>query len=228
MVSNFKQKRGLKKTIVIKYILIASLCFNTLNAQIKREIANDYRTGQLLLGVGLNLVEDSGESFSTESSINFSNPFKLNVEYTLGNEFSFFGSLSFNKYVAGKVVDRRIVQEGGEANYMAFDVGTNFYFRKILNKYNIGPYLSFGLGYTNIGSYIALPKGTTEVLEIPSVGRLTINPGLGINYWFSPTWGMNANVMAKFGIDSKEYEYDYVSNQMQFSFGVIYSLEINN
>ncbi len=217
----------MKTTKLTPYFLIVFLCFNALSAQTKRQIADGDRTGHWFLGLGLNLIDDDFTG-SNGSSTNFSNPYILDAEYNLNNAFSFYGSLSFNKFVAGKVVDGRIVQEGGDASYMAFDLGSNFYFRKIMNSYTFEPYLSAGLGYTDIGSYNALPIGSTKVIEIPSIGRLTLNTGFGANYWLSSTWGMNVNLMAKFGINSKEDEKDYVSNQMQISFGVLYSLGIHN
>ncbi|MFT4683777.1 MAG: hypothetical protein ACI8RP_000244, partial [Urechidicola sp.] len=49
-------------------------------------------------------------------------------------------------------------------------------------------------------------------------GRMTFNTGLGANYWFSSTWGINLNLAGKFGVGSD------VTNQLQNSLGVLYRL----
>lgn len=224
----------MKKTKLIPYFLAAFFCIYALNAQIEREIGEGDRTGNLFFGFGFNIVEDNGNLFgnTTGPSLNFSNPYNFYVEYNVNNKISIFGNLSFNKYVAGKSIDSRIVLKGSKASYVAFDIGSHFYFRKKLDNYTFEPYFSFGMGYTNIGTYKSFYVGSTKVYEPPAIGRLTINAGFGANYWFSSEWGMNVNLMGKIGLGSDrfktKYNYDYVSNQIQFSFGVVYSTEIND
>ncbi len=208
----------MNKIKLTSLFIITGFCLNTMYAQI-----ND-PSEKWVFGLGLNIVQDDISGVNSKVANNFSTPFILSAEYSLNNHFSFNGSLSFNKYIAGKSVDSRIVQEENEANYVAFDLITKFNFLNLNNNnYKFEPYVFGGLGYTNIGSYVALKNNDNQLLEIPAVGRLTINTGFGANYWFSKSWGMNVNLIGKFGIELKEYEYDYVSNQMQFSIGLIYS-----
>jgi hypothetical protein len=213
----------MKTTKLTQYFLIAFLCLNTLVAQTTKQIPAEDRKGQWFFGLGLNIVDDDFTS-SLGPSNNFTNPYIFDAEYTLNNNFGFYGNLSFNKYIAGKVVDYRFVQEGDEANYIALDLGSNYYFRKKLKNYKFEPYVSAGLGFTHISSYTATNYVVPGVLTIPSIGRLTINAGFGSNYWFSPTWGMNVNAMIKYGLSSNIY----VTSLIQYSFGVMYKVGTKN
>ncbi|MBG7631653.1 MAG: hypothetical protein IZT56_14645 [Bacteroidetes bacterium] len=216
----------MKKIKLIPFVIITCFYLNALNAQ---RSTNYDVSGEWIVGVGINIIEDNGKKFNTGSSTNFSIPVIISAEYNFTSQFSVNGSFSANKYVAGKVVDSGIIQEGREANYSAFDVATKFYFRDILNNYVIEPYIMGGLGYTNIGSYTVLyeKSNSNELREIPSVGRVTLNTGIGANYWFSRSFGMNVNFLGKFGVKSGENK-DFISNQMQFSLGVFYSFKIYN
>lgn len=207
----------MKKIKLTLLFVIAGFCLNTLYAQ------TNNLSEKWVFGLGLNIVQDDISGSNSEIANNFSTPFILSTEYLYTKHFSFNASLSFNKYIAGKSVDSRIVQKGTEASYVAFDLSTKYYFRDLNNKYLFEPYLLGGLGYTNIGSYVALQNKDNQLLAIPAIGRLTINTGFGVNYWFSKSWGINVNVMGKFGLESKQYESDFVTNQTQFSFGILYS-----
>ena len=59
---------------------------------------------------------------------------------------------------------------------------------------------------------------------------MTVNGGLGFNFWFAETWGLNFNFTGKVGLPSGEFKSgpNSVSNQAQFSLGLIYFLKKNN
>ena len=70
-----------------------------------------------------------------------------------------------------------------------------------MKSYKFDPYVFLGLGYNSIGAFTAIRKDWPyNITEIPSKSRATLNLGLGFNYWFSKTWGMNLNLAAKWGI----------------------------
>ncbi len=57
--------------------------------------------------------------------------------------------------------------------------------------------------------------------DIPDIGRITINGGIGFNYWFTRIWAFNLNAAFKFGIGTSEHKrgMNSVSNQLQYSIG---------
>jgi len=206
----------MKKIKLIPFVIITCFYLNTSNAQTTNDISGEWQ-----FGLGLNVIKDNGKKGEVKS-LNFGNPFILSAEYAFSNQFSLNAGLSFNKYKEGQAVDGLVVAEGDSASYMAFDLSLKFYFRELWDTNNFEPYVLAGFGYTTIGSYEALNEGKNIIRQFPRVGRMTMNVGLGTNYRFSESWGMNLNVMAKFGAKSGENK-DFISNQGQISLGVFYS-----
>jgi hypothetical protein len=197
----------------------------------------DAIAGDWSFGAGFNIVDDGGKTLGglfNGSYNHFHMPFTVNAEYFYNSQFSFNATISFNKYMGGKIVDSGTIQEDHEANYVAFDLGSKLYFRDIFKDYVFEPYVFLGLGYTSIGSYKTTPlfnelqEGITVdangLWDVPTIGRLTINGGIGINYWISTVWGVNINFTGKWGMNTEKYK-KLITNQTQFSFGGFYCLK---
>ena len=207
--------------------------------RLKDQIINDLYDGNWSIGVGVNVVDDSGnqfKDFNTSENWNFSQPLTICVEYYHDVFVSFALMLSFNEYIAGKNIDYTgYVIEDHEASYMAVDFATKFYFRDFFYPIRFDPYGFLGFGYTKIGAYKSEPFENNILrddldhiaidengyLDIPDIGRITINGGIGFNFWFTRIWAFNFNITAKFGIGSSEHERgpNSVSDQLQYSIG---------
>ncbi|WKK66458.1 hypothetical protein [Lutimonas zeaxanthinifaciens] len=175
-------------------------------------------------GAGFNVVDDSGLVIGgiadPSENWNFSMPFYISAEYYLNNQFSFMAMISTNKYLEGKVYNKGYIV-GGDANYFSFDVNAKFSFRDIMKSYQFDPYVFLGFGYNSIGEFTyVLKEFPYDSLEHPAAGNLTVNGGLGFNYWFSPTWGMNLNLAAKWDANRQ----DGWNNHKQYSIGAVYFL----
>lgn len=203
---------------------------------------NESYDGNWSIGVGINIIDDSGKIFSgikIDEDWNTSNPFTFTVEY-FHNVFVSFGiSASLNEYIAGKNIDNLgTVIEGFEASYLAIDFFSKLYFRDFFQTTRFDPYVLLGMGYTKIGAYKLDPypenifKPGLEHIEIdedgnyviPDIGRITGNVGLGFNFWFSRNFAFNLNAAWKFGIPTGEYVSgpNSVSHQVQYSLGLFY------
>lgn len=203
--------------------------------------------GNWSFGVGINVVDDSGTKFrdplNTTENWNISSPYTISIEYFLDNQFSFVAGASMNKYVEGKNIDSTgVVIKGFEPNYLAIDFSTRFYFGDIFTNYTFDPYIFLGIGYTTIDAYKSKPFPNALLrddidhitlddegnFDVPAIGRITLNAGLGFNYWFAEQFGLNLNLASKVGMASGEFKTgpNSVSNQLQYSLGVIYF--INN
>jgi len=208
----------MKNLNLASFLIAVFICLNTLNAQTDQEdqtsqkIIKNKELSNWAIGVGLNIVEDDGGWHGGDlwdSDINhFSNPFVVSVGYISNSKFSFFGSISFNKFVAGKSVQHFIIEEGDEPGYMAIDLASRFSFRDMLDTTLFDPYIHAGFGYSKVDSYS----------NFPEVGNLTLNTGLGINFWFSNYWGFNLNYSGKWGVESGKNK-EFITNRTQLSFG---------
>ena len=196
-------------------------------------------------GAGIKILEDSGtnlkEIFNTRENWNMTSPFMVNVEYYFDNRFSLVTTASMNKYVEGKNIDNTgLIIKDYEPNYLAVDLAIRFYLGDTFTNYTFDPYMFLGVGYTKIGAYKLVPFEENSLrddidhimidengfFDIPEIGRVTLNGGIGFNYWFAETFGLNFNFTTKVGMTSGEFMTgpNSVSNQIQFSLGVIYFL----
>ncbi len=209
----------------------------------KNKKVNDSYDGNWSIGIGVNAVDDSGTLFKylfDGENYNVSNPYTVYIEYYSNNMFSYELILSFNEYIAGKNVDNTsYIIEGHEASYMAIDFAFKWYWRDFLHTTRFDPYVFFGLGYTVIGAYKSepFPIQTHEDLshvqvdedgnfDVPEIGRITVNTGIGFNIWFTRIWAMNVNIAAKIGIGGGEYKRasNSVSHQKQYTIGTHFLL----
>jgi len=189
------------------------------------------------LGLGVNIVDDSGVNFYIGDDWNFSLPFTLSGEYYLNSKFSFNALLSMNKYTEGKRIDANFVVKDYEATYFAADLAAKFYLRDWFDTPVLDPYIFVGGGYTSIGEYRVSPGSgrppynpeNEDVdengnLMVPQIGRFTFNTGLGMNIWINNHWGVTGAATGKWGFASGDYDRgsNSVSNQIQFTMGLIY------
>ena len=209
---------NLKKTMIMKKfttsLLFSLLCFQLLSAQNWDD--RTHNQSDWVLGIGINGVYDakSNDFFSINEKWNLGNPIYVSAEYFLNNKFSVASILSFNKYKEGKIIDKQTILKNHEASYVAFDLAGKYSFRDLLNSNAFEPYVLLGAGYTHIAEYKT--EGNDQI--IPAKGRMTLNAGIGLNYWLSEDWGLNINGIGKFGLRNG------VTNQLQASLGVLFKI----
>ena len=245
-----QQILNLKNTFFL--ITIMGLWMSSANAQNDGNKRVSSYTGNWSFGVGINVVDDSGtkgkDFFNTSENWNMTSPFMVSIEYYINNQFSLVATGSMNKYLEGKNIDNTgLIIKDFEPDYLAIDLATRFYFGDLFTSYTFDPYIFLGAGYTTIGAYKSdpfiidvpidtdvipdnniydLPTDENGNYDIPEIGRITINGGIGFNYWFAEAFGLNFNFATKVGMASGEYKTgpNMVSNQVQFSLGLIYFL----
>ncbi len=242
-----------KKVIFILAML--GLFMGSVFAQTKGNKRVHDSFGNWSFGAGINVVDDSGtegkDFFNTKENWNVSNPYLVSVEYYFDNQWSIIASGSINKYVSGKNIDSTgVIVKGFAADYFAVDMATRFSFGDMFTSYNFDFYMFLGLGYNKIGGYKLdpfivdrpididivpdeineIPTDANGFYDFPEVGKMTINGGLGFNYWFAETLGLNFNFTGKVAVQSGKFESgpNSVSNQAQFSLGLVYFFKKNN
>ena len=238
-----------KKEIIILAIFGLFVC--SLNAQPKGNKRVNSSYGNWSFGAGMNVVDDSGtkgkDFFNVKENWNFSSPITVSVEYYIDNQWSLSVAGSMNNYVSGKNIDSiGFVVKGYTADYLAADLSARFYFGDLFSSYTFDTYIFLGFGYNKISRYkldpfiVDLPIDT-DILpneingipvdengfyDMPAVGKITLNSGVGFNYWFAEKWGLNFNFSGKVAIGNGELKTgpNSASNHAQSSLGVIYFL----
>lgn len=204
-------------------ILLSVLCINLMSAQKDKNWSE--RTNPLenqwVVGFGVNAINNSDAQFKDLSNSDhwaFAKiPFYVSAETTVASNLSVGATLSFNYFTEGKIYEGQTIlgkDEGGnDAGYTAFDLALRYSF---LKSKTFEPYLSVGTGVSHFGDYRTQenPAVTVEPINI-----FTLNAGLGMNIWFSATWGVNLNASGKWGV-AKDY-----TNHHQASIGVLYSIK---
>jgi len=184
-------------------------------------------SGNWIIGAGINVIDDSGQQafFNlTESKYNhFGSPLMLSAEYLTSNKFSLSATLLLNKFQSGKEVQSLTIQSGSEPTYMAVDFAAKMFFRRILDKHLLTPYITAGPGYRNIDSYQAKSQ-SGNLVDVPKTQDLTLNVGIGAYYWFSRSWGLNLNYMGKFAMKVGSNKH-YKTNHLVGSFGFFYRFD---
>ena len=183
------------------------------------------------VGLGINAVNDDGRSLPAfKNMMGVPYPSSIHGGLFLGNGVTLDATISYNKYVNGKIINGEESTNVTSSNnlYFSFDAIIKYdlheFYNQVYGKKKISkqlvadnvkkfrlfdyfdPYALFGYGYT-YRAYSLIPGHTDAV---------TNNLGLGFNVWIKPYIGLNFQGMAKFRMINQ------VSNHSQFSFGVIY------
>ncbi|MDD7886229.1 OmpA family protein [Flavivirga sp. 57AJ16] len=168
---------------------------------------------EVLLKLGVNAVDNSGESniFNSLSSFKnsaFHSPFKIGAEYRFSKFLSLGLDGSVNTWkVPNAKIDGNILEENQD--YFSLDINTNFYLNEafdwFLNEEWLELYISGGAGYFKI-----------------TQGGFSGNIGAGTNIWMTPKFGFNLDGKAKLVLDSEPSIYE--TNHFQISIGIVFKL----
>ena len=173
-----------------------------------------------VLGAGFNTVNNSGAGITGYSKFDHwafgKIPFYGSVETNLSAKWRAKATLSLNYFKDGKQFNGATIlgeSEGGnDAGYLALDLGAQYYF---LESKKYEPYAMAGMGLSHFGDYSTTRDPLTVVKPVDA---FTFNLGVGINYWFSKTWGLNAQLLGKWSLGEKG------NNHSQASIGALYRL----
>lgn len=146
--------------------------------------------------VGLNAIDNSNGTSQGPWGIDnvaFKTPLYAGVDYQINSTWSFGANAAFNK----------LTEQGVVSNFFGVNADVNYYIvsntaRSFIDFYGIlggGAYKAFG--------------GT----------GITVNPGLGFNYWFADNFGVNLTAKANFDLTSNVSE---VGNFYKYTIGIIW------
>jgi len=174
------------------------------------ELAKEDTTYQNLwmLGVGYNIVDDSGNFFDEPFNISDNwNALPYPSRISIGRYFNnglgveFIGS--YNKYKEGKIIDKNV--NTVETDYFALDGRLSYDLNKVIGQSNFfDPYIGAGMGYT----------------EANNISRTTFNTTIGIRTWFTNRLGLDVNAVGKWSLNTTK------SNHIQYGLGLVYKFNV--
>ncbi len=161
-----------------------------------------------ILGLGYNIVDDSGDVFDGLFSIKeqwnaVPYPSRLSMGRYFKSGVGVEAIASYNQYGEGKVIDGRI--NDTDKNYWGIDARLSYDLNRLLGETGwFDPYVGIGAGYTDANE---LPRGT-------------YNAVIGFRTWFSDKWGLDFNSSGKWSFGTT------ASNHIQHAAGVVYRFGI--
>jgi OOP family OmpA-OmpF porin len=162
-----------------------------------------------IFGLGVNVVDDDGKPFDQVFNASDSwhippYPSRLSVAKYVMPGLTVGGNLNFNMYKADKIVNSRVNPSKGI--FLSADLEAQYHFNTHFrqNKW-FDPFVGAGFGYT-----------FRDPLNAHSFSG---NPALGMNFWFTPQWGVQLRSTAKFAFSA-----DRSLNYVQHSASVLFRL----
>ncbi|TYB69473.1 hypothetical protein ES676_14060 [Bizionia saleffrena] len=182
--------------MTFKNYLLLTLCLSAWVAPLAAQ-----ETPYFKASIGLNIIDNSNQSsrgFWGIEDVAFESPLALGVDYQANDQWSFGVNTSFNT----------LKELGERSKFFGMNADANYYIVKAEGRNFIDFYGIMGAGF-----YTAFDNT-----------GITVNPGLGFNYWFLETVGVNLTAKANFEVNSGAPE---VQNFYQYSFGVIFRMGEN-
>ncbi|MBL7911140.1 MAG: hypothetical protein JNJ41_08820 [Bacteroidia bacterium] len=162
-----------------------------------------------IIGIGGNVVDDDGSPFKKLFNVlprwNVRPyPTRLTVERSLNQSFSVEGAFNFNTYKPVKIINNEVGRAG---IFLSMDVNM----KNDLNSDGwINPYVIYGVG------------GTFRTVRVLPIGG-NLNIGFGFNIWFTRSFGINFQSIAKFGVSTRFPRSS--SNYLQHSTGLVFKIQ---
>lgn len=187
------------------FCLFLFFSIGTMHSQAYRTQENPW-----ILGLGINVVYDSGDIFGglfdIKDNYNYSNPIRLSIEKRFADDFGFEVSGNFNRFLEGKTVNGNTLED--DINFFALDGMFKYY---LTNTY-LNKYRAIYEGYLAIGGGSSFYDGT---------GAATANLAVGINFFISESVRFNAQATGKISIDNSIKGTNYI----HYNFGIIIRLQ---
>jgi hypothetical protein len=199
----------MKKTFTSAIIVVLiSAYFNKFYAQ-KIGFKQLIKQTTWTFGLSNNIVVDGGREtffpFETKAwnSLPFPNSFFIEGYYYKG--WSFNGTISYNQFKSGNIVDKVSITKNG--TYVGADFNARFAFSHWAKKEGwFDPYVTFGYGYTYRDNAVNIHTGNNNI-------------GLGCNFWIYKGFGLNLQGLGKWVMKGGTK-----SNYTQYSVTLVYKL----
>ncbi len=171
---------------------------------------SQYNNGEnpWILGVGINLINDSLEDiqnlYDIQGTYHYHVPVSISIEKRFKYDFGIEGRINFNTQLTGKIVNAQVLEE--DINLIAIDTHLKYY---ITNRW-LNPRRAIYEGYITAGPGVTLYNSSESI---------SLNVGAGINWFMSEQVRINTQAIAKKGVTGSKNGY------LQLNIGLIFRLE---
>jgi hypothetical protein len=206
------------KTLLLRTALTAFAAFYFMVAYAQPHKALNYSNPyKSIYGLSWSIINDNEDSlaylFDVKRCWNgFILPSRISYDKYIGYGWSFEGSLSYNKYKPGKLVNDTATVGG---TCLALDANMHLN----LNRYGRGqtfdPFLVGGLGFTYRSKK---PPGAEKAIEKKYTP--TLNLAIGTNVWVTDKIGIQLQMLGKLSL-AKEF-IKTKNNYVQYTVGIVY------
>lgn len=198
--------KNLSRLLFVTVLLVS---FSTSNAQDKNN--------PWAIGLGVNAVdpypvgEDAPQGDYFDEYFNVTDHWnimptisRITVSRYLSDGFTFTAGGSINKITKfgsfyDSQIDEEVTNEVNDLTYYALDGMVSYSFKNLINSNKFDPFLGVGGGYT----------------WLDDIGAGTLNGTLGIKYWISEKFGVEAQSTYKHAFE------DYLPKHFQHSVGIV-------
>jgi hypothetical protein len=164
-----------------------------------------------MFGASWVLTDDDGQAFNPFLVQNLHShlyPSKISVDKYIYNGWSAEAVLAYSVYNPEKITNE---QEGISGSMFSMDFHSKYSFYKLLNSGPVDPFAIGGIG-------LSMRNNNDELARPVS---LTLNLGIGINFWISKHIGIQLCSTAKVGV----IDFFKSSDYMQHSLGIVARFE---
>jgi hypothetical protein len=170
-----------------------------------------------IYGVSWSIINDQEDSlaylFDVKRCWNgFILPSRFSFDHYLGYGWSIEGSLSYNKYKPGKLVNDTATVGG---SCLALDANMHFNLNQFSRGQTFDPFLVGGLGFTY---RTKKPPGAEKPIEKKYTP--TLNFAIGTNVWVTENIGVQLQMLGKLSL-FKEF-IKSKNNYVQYTVGLVY------
>jgi hypothetical protein len=202
------------------YFLLIFLGFSLFNPLLRAQphklnnFSNPYKN---IYGLSWSIINDNEDSiaylFDTKRCWNgFFFPSRISYDKYIGYGWSFEGSLSYNKYKPGKLVNDTATVGG---SCLALDANMHLNLNRYARGQTFDPFLVGGLGFTY---RTKKPPGAEEPIQKKYTP--TLNLALGTNIWVAGNIGIQLQMLGKLSL-AKEF-IKTKNNYVQYTVGLVY------
>jgi|GEM_PF-3178807 len=202
------------KNFIKIVLLLIIICQNILVGQ------NNYKNTDWCVGLGFNIVDDNNHRFDKLFDIKDSwnmapFPSRLNIEKMFNYGLSLDLALSYNIYKKNNLIQGRV--SNYNRNYFATDLLIKYDINELIGETSwFDPFLAIGGGYTMISADRKVNQGDVKT---PAQNIITLNGGIGSNFWVSPQLGFNVQALGKWNASNNQ------GNHTQYAIGLIFKFD---